>query len=122
MEHRWSTRAAIPVTVTVYNRGTRLLTTTTRNLSRQGVLLLAESDALGNARSVELRFALDRDTKSPQLRLPAYVIHRDGGIGLMFTDYSKKVQRELDRLLRGRTLGYGVTAEREALSAPARRS
>lgn len=107
MEHRWSTRAAIPVAVTVYNHGTPVLTTITRNLSRQGALLHGQANDLGNARSVELRFELDQGTRR-QLRLPAYVIHRQGGIGLMFTDHSQKVVKELDRLLRSPTAGYSL--------------
>lgn len=98
MEHRWSARAAVPVAVTVYNQGNPILTTITRNLSRQGALLHGRADDLGNARSVELRFEFDRG-KRRQLRLPAFVIHRDGGIGLMFTDHSAALLRQLDRLL-----------------------
>ena len=100
MEHRWSARASIPVAVTVCSRGTPLLTTTTRNLSRQGALLRGNEDDLGNVRSVELLFELDRGRRQRQLRLPAYVIHRQGGIGLMFTDHSKSVMREIEQLLR----------------------
>ena len=99
MEHRWSARTSIPVTVTVLSRGTAVLTTTTRNLSRQGAMLRGNADELGNARSVELLFELDRGRHRHQLRLPAYVIHRHGGIGLMFTDHSKSAMREIEQLL-----------------------
>lgn len=102
MEHRWNARATIPVAVTVYCRGNPMLTTTTRNLSRQGALLQGQPDALGSARSVELLFEIGRGKSRRQLRLPAYVIHRDGGIGLMFTDHSKAVIKEIDQLLQRR--------------------
>lgn len=100
MEHRWCDRAAVPVSVTVYRRGTPLLTTFTRNLSPQGALLHADSDELGSVRSVELGFELDSSKHPEQLRLTAYVIHRRGGIGLMFTDQSASSVRALEGLLR----------------------
>lgn len=100
MEHRWSERATVPVAVTVYSRGTPLLSTVTRNLSRQGALLHADGADLGSARSVELRFELGRGKRRQQVRLAAYVIHRRGGVGLMFTDQSAAGVRALDHLLR----------------------
>ena len=99
MEHRWSVRASIPVTVTVLSRGTPVLTTTTRNLSCQGAMLRGNAADLGNVRSVELLFELGRGHRRRQLRLPAYVIHRQGGIGLMFTNHSKSAMREIEQLL-----------------------
>lgn len=100
MEHRWSERTPVPIAVTVYSRGTPLLTTVTRNLSRQGALLNAKPADIGNARSVELSFEFGKGKRVRQLRLPAYVIHRHGGIGLMFTENSATTLRELERMLR----------------------
>ncbi len=100
MEHRWSERAAVPVSVTVYSRGTELLRTVTRNLSRQGALLHGDGADLGSARSVELDFELGHGKRRHQVRMAAYVIHRSGGIGLMFTEQSTAAVRDLERLLR----------------------
>lgn len=100
MEHRWSERTPVFLTVTVLSRGITLFSTTTRNLSRQGALLHAHPNQLGQVRSVELQFDCGSGRKRNAVRLPAYVIHRKGGIGLMFTEHSNAAVRELDRLRR----------------------
>lgn len=100
MEHRWSERSPVLIAVTVFSRGTRLFSTTTRNLSRQGALLRGSPNQLGSARSVELQFDCGGTRKPRKIRLPAYVIHRQGGIGLMFTEHSAKVLRNIEQLLR----------------------
>lgn len=85
MERRWSHRVPLKAKIVVYHQGLPVLISESQNISREGLLIEAKSSMLPTQGMVEIEFTLTDEGRTESHRLPAVIVHRQNGIGLMFS-------------------------------------
>jgi hypothetical protein len=100
MDHRWNTRTAANVNVTLKYERLGLVTGTTRDLSLGGAYVRTNTSDMDVNSALKVRFQTDHDGVSDFVELSATVVHAgDDGVGLMFTDYAPSSVTTLAGLL-----------------------
>lgn len=85
MERRWSQRIPLKAKIVVYLDGLPVLVSESQNISREGLLIQADTNFLPDQGMVEIEFALPEEGRTELHRLPAVIVHDKKGIGLMFS-------------------------------------
>jgi len=99
MEHRWSSRKAIELDVTVESHDGRIRART-QDVGLEGMYLRVPVHCLEENTPVELIFALGRGRQARTHRVKACVVRRGrNGVGVMFLEFTADAFRYLEDLL-----------------------
>lgn len=99
MEHRWSSRTAIELDVTVESDAGRIKARS-QDIGLEGMFLEAPVHRLQERAAVELIFALGTGRRARVHRVKACVVRKDPkGIGVMFLEFTAGAFRYLEDVL-----------------------
>jgi hypothetical protein len=96
VEHRWSSRKALNLDVSLHYPPVGTISARTRNISLEGMFVELEGVSIPEKSSIEVTFKGGARQSHTEHRLPAYVVHqREDGVGLMLQHVG---YREFDAL------------------------
>lgn len=99
MEHRWSSRRAIELDVTVESHAGRVKARS-QDVGLEGMFLEAPVHRLQEHAPVELIFALGTGRRARVHRVKACVVRKDhNGVGVMFLEFTADAFRYFEELL-----------------------
>lgn len=100
MEHRWGSRKAIVMPVTIYRDGLPAARGRTRNIGCEGLFIEADGVSFPEHSVVELELPRAVIRFRTKRRIPGLVIHHnEQGVGVMFCSFDRHLFKELDELL-----------------------
>jgi len=104
MEHRWSDRRDLRLTVDIMSAGNKLMSCSSQNIGLGGTRLQLGSDNIGHAlkieQDVELIFYVPQANRETKYSINSKVVWQsESDIGLKFQDYNTSVFRSLQELI-----------------------